>query len=52
MDYAYIMNSNNAVYISGELIISQENLLKAINFCNNAIRTLDEQTKQFDINIF
>lgn len=52
MDYAYIMNSNNAVCINRELIISQGNLLKAINFCNNAIRALDEQTKQFDINIF
>ena len=52
MNYTYIMNSENAVYINDELIVSQAALLEAINFCNNAIRTLDEQTKQFDINIF
>lgn len=48
----YILNSNNAVIIDGEEIISNENLIQAINFCNHAIRTLDAQTKQFDINIF
>ena len=40
------------ITIDGENVISNENLLKAINFCNHAIRTLDEQTQQFDINIF
>ena len=44
----YILNEHNDVRIDGELIISNENLLRAINFCNDAIRTLDEQTKQFD----
>ena len=48
----YILNGHNEVLIDGELIISNENLLQAIDFCNDAIRTLDEQTKQFDINIF
>ncbi len=48
----YIVNDRNAVLIEGEKIISNENLIEAINFCNNAIRTLDGQTKQFDINIF
>lgn len=48
----YIFNENNMVIIGDDKIITNENLLKAINFCNNAIRTLDEQTKQFDINIF
>ena len=48
MEYRYIENGDNAVYINGELVISRENLLKAIRFCNDAIRTLDEQTKQFD----
>lgn len=49
---SYIINNNNAIMIGGERLISNADLLKAINFCNNAIRTLDEQTKQFDINIF
>lgn len=48
----YILNSQNTVSIENESLITNENLLKAINFCNEAIRTLDEQTKQFDINIF
>lgn len=49
---SYIINNNNAIMIGGERLISNADLLQAINFCNNAIRTLDEQTKQFDINIF
>lgn len=48
----YILNSDHAVLLDGSCIISNTNLLKAIMFCNSAIRTLDEQTKQFDINIF
>ena len=49
---SYIINNNNAIMIGGERLISNADLLRAIDFCNNAIRTLDEQTKQFDINIF
>lgn len=48
----YILNDKNKVLIEGEAIISNECIVEALNFCNNAIRTLDEQTKQFDINIF
>lgn len=48
----YVLNSNHKVMINGDCIISNESILKAIHFCNEAIRTLDEQTKQFDINIF
>ena len=48
----YILNCDNAVTIDGEIVIHNDELVQAINFCNNAIRTLDEQTKQFDINIF
>lgn len=49
---SYIINNNNAIMIGGERLISNADLLQAIDFCNNAIRTLDKQTKQFDINIF
>lgn len=48
----YILNCDNAVTIDGEIVIHNDELVQAIDFCNNAIRTLDEQTKQFDINIF
>jgi len=52
MEYNYIMNGSHSVKINDELIISNEDLLKAINFCNEAIQALDAQTRQFDINIF
>lgn len=52
MDYTYIINENHSVTIEGEQIISNQQVLDSINFCNDAIRTLDEQTQQFDINIF
>lgn len=52
MKYNYIVNDSHSVTIANEIIISNEELLNAINFCNEAIQTLDRQTKQFDINIF
>lgn len=48
----YIVNTKKAIMINDKEIISNNNLIKAINFCNDAIRRLDEQTKEFDINIF
>lgn len=48
----YILNDKNDVTIQGENVISNDKLLQAILFCNSAICKLDEQTKQFDINIF
>lgn len=48
----YIINDKHRVEINGELIISNKNILNSIDFCNKAICILDEQTKQFDINIF
>lgn len=52
MNYQYIINDSNHVTIGNEQIISNQDVLDAINFCNDALRTLDAQTKQFDINIF
>lgn len=48
----YITNPKHSVTIKDEKIISNEDVINAINFCNEAIRTLNEQTQQFDINIF
>lgn len=48
----YIINDGNLVTINGDCIIGNEQLLEAIFFCNKAIRTLDGQARQFDINIF
>ena len=52
MEYSYIKNDNHTVSLGDTVIISNDDVVAAINFCNNALRTLDEQTKQFDINIF
>lgn len=52
MDYSYVVNGNHHVTIASQVIVSNRQILDAINFCNNALRTLDEQTRQFDINIF
>lgn len=52
MDYNYIINNNHALIINNQNILSSEDLKNAILFCNNAILTLDKQTRQFDINIF
>lgn len=48
----YILNNDNFVAINHEVIISNNDVEKAIMFCNDAIKKLDEHTKQFDISIF
>lgn len=52
MDYQYIINSENRIYVNGELILTNQQVVDAINFANNALDALDKQTKEFDINIF
>lgn len=52
MSLSYVINTAHGVKIGEDVIITNENLLEAIRFCNAAIRSLDEQTRQFDINIF
>lgn len=52
MDYTYIINENRHIIINNEQILTNLQLIDSINFCNEALQKLDEQTKQFDINIF
>ena len=52
VSYGLGINSNHTVSLGNTVIISNDDVVAAINFCNHALRTLDEQTKQFDINIF
>lgn len=52
MPYEYIINNNHSVKIGNDIIVTNEQILGAINFCNNALRTLNDQTQEFDINIF
>ena len=52
MPYSYVTNPSHAVSLGNTVILSNDDVVAAINFCNHALRTLDEQTRQFDINIF
>ncbi len=52
MLYNYIVNNSHIITIDNKIIIRSEDLPDAINFCNDAIRTLDRETRKFDINIF
>lgn len=50
--FEYILNTNNHIIIDGELIIKNSDVLSAIHFSNQALKSLDEETRKFDINIF
>lgn len=52
MNHSYIVNTCQQVTINKTQILTNQEIVQAINFCNNALKSLDEQTKQFDINIF
>lgn len=50
--YSYIINNEHTLTINNNLIISNTDIVHAIQFCNTALEELDTQTKRFDINIF
>lgn len=50
--YSYIVNDKKNVSINEETILTNEQIVNAINFSNEALQSLDAQTKSFDINIF
>ena len=52
MSYNYIAREEEQVYINQDLVLTNTQVINAINFANDALRSLDEQTKAFDINIF
>ena len=52
MSFEYIVNPNHFVSLNENINFSNKDIINAIVFCNKAILMLDEQTKQFDINIF
>lgn len=52
MAYNYIIRKDNQVTINNELILTNQQVVDAMNFANEALRSLDEQTRAFDINIF
>ena len=52
MKYNYVVREEQRVYINDELILTNQQVVDAICFANDALRSLDEQTRAFDINIF
>ncbi len=52
MRYDYVTNPKDQVMINHELILTNQQIVDAIRFANDALCSLDEQTKAFDINIF
>lgn len=50
-DLIYILNPKSKVDIKGEVVLSNEEILKSIQEANRALKSLNEHTKQFDINI-
>ena len=51
-NFTYIFSQTNSVCIDGEALLNNEQLGKSIQFCNDAIHHLYEQTKEFQLNIF
>lgn len=52
MKYSYVVRTENRVFINDELILTNKQVVDAINFANDALCSLDAQNKSFDINIF
>ena len=52
MQYNYIIRPEERVLVNGELVLTNQQVVDAMNFANDALWSLDEQTKAFDINIF
>ncbi len=48
----YILNQDIEINYEGTKVLSNNNVLDAIHFANNALRKLNETTLEFDINIF
>lgn len=48
----YIKNQSVSLKYEGKSILITEEVIDAIHFCNDALRSLNEHTQQFDINIF
>ncbi len=48
----YIANQKVSLKYNGKNILATEDVINAILFCNDALKSLNEHTQQFDINIF
>ena len=52
MALSYITNPNVGINYEGTTVLTTEDILSAILIANDALRSLNEHAKQFDINIF
>lgn len=52
MAYNYIIRDVDVVYVNGELILTNSQVVDAIRFANDALYALNQHTQAFDINIF
>lgn len=50
--HSYIIRLRNNVIVDEELILTNQQIVDAINFANEALYSLDLQARNFDINIF
>lgn len=48
----YIINPNAQILFDGQKVLNINQIINAINTANNALKTLNETTQEFDINIF
>lgn len=48
----YIVRPNNIVRFGGSIILTNEDVYLAISMANDALKSLQESTSQFDINVF
>ena len=48
MKYNYVISNIERVFINDELILTNKQVVDAINFSNEALQSLDEQTRAFD----
>jgi hypothetical protein len=49
---SYITNNDHDIKIGSKIILSNSQILQSINFANEALRSLDSETRKFDIYIF
>lgn len=50
--FDYIINNEHQIEFEGNVLLTNVQIVDAINFCNNALFSLHVQTQAFDINIF
>ena len=51
-EFKYVVNQQHSVIFDNNVMLSNQDVVNAINFCNSALYSLYEQTHQFDISIF